>query len=282
MSSGKLERESLPSRFSLKFLILRSCVASMTFNLLLIASVCSIPVPKIKGGFRSANVLTRLPFAIANLWILYGFVFVHSSSDPTKVLIGERNIKNGEVKLLTLTEGRVVLLVPPASAASGGSNDNIDKLFDDGNDEVVVEKSKKSKQKRKVTEDASGSTLPPKKLREDYHAATSNTGEKSLATIRGLISEGSSVSSDGMKPHVVASVTPTPNYEDDGATNSVPGLNLQTRPSSMRSPVTDAPVMTVTVTTTIVVDVFVVLVSKGRVMSENLENFRNSVSAGRG
>ncbi|GJV83076.1 hypothetical protein Tco_1522974 [Tanacetum coccineum] len=61
------------------------------------------------------------------------FLFIRHS-DPTKVRVGERNVAEGEVKLLTLTEGRVVLLVPPASAASVGSNDSIDKLFDDGND----------------------------------------------------------------------------------------------------------------------------------------------------
>ncbi|GKA05881.1 hypothetical protein Tco_0685001, partial [Tanacetum coccineum] len=200
----------------------------------------------------------------------------------------------------------------PTSAASGGSNDSIDKLFDDGNDvepehptgvdddvlaetiakdvsEVVVEKTK-SKQKRKETGDASVSTFPPKKLREVYHAATSNIGGKSLATIRSLIPEGSSGSSEVAEPH------------DDGPTDSVSELNLRTRPPSMRyvvsyddshhsglrfevnsfarSHVPDAPVMIVAVTTTIVVDFFVVLVSKDRVKSGNLENFGDSVSAG--
>ncbi|GJX49751.1 hypothetical protein Tco_0276596 [Tanacetum coccineum] len=208
-------------------------------------------------------------------WIFISFI---RHSDPTKVRVGERNVAEGEVKLLTLTEGRVVPLVPPTSAASGSSNDSIDKLFDDGNDvgrehpterdddvlaetiakdvsEVVVEKTKKSKRKRKATRDAS-----------------------------------SCVSSEVAKPR------------DDGPKDSVSGLNLQTRPPSMRyvvsyddshhlgsrsevnsfarSPVADAPVMTVAVTTTIVVDVSVVPVSKGRVKSGNLENFRDSVSAG--
>nr|GEX54836.1 hypothetical protein [Tanacetum cinerariifolium] len=193
-----------------------------------------------------------------------------------------------------------------------GSNDSIDKLFDDGNDAgpehptvgdddvltetigkdvlEVVEKTKKSKQKRKTTEDASVSTFPPKKLREDYHAATSNIDGKSLATIRSLISEGSSVSSEVGEPR------------DDGPTDSVSGLNLRTC-SSMRYvvssndsyhsdlrsevnsfarfPVADAPVMTVAVTSNVAADVYVVLVSKDRVRSENLEIFRDSTSAGR-
>ncbi|GKB24455.1 hypothetical protein Tco_0863856 [Tanacetum coccineum] len=142
-------------------------------------------------------------------------------------------------------------------------------MFDDGNDvepkhptggnddvlaetiakdvlEVVVEKTTKSKQKRKETGDASVFTFPPKKLREDYHAATSNIGGKSLATIRSLISEGSRSEVN----------------------------------SFAKSHVADALVMIVAVTTTIAVDVSVVPVSKDRVKSKNLENFRDSVSAG--
>nr|GEV86369.1 transposase (putative), gypsy type [Tanacetum cinerariifolium] len=119
------------------------------------------------------------------------FSFIRHS-DPTKMLVGERELADREVKLLTLTEGRVVPSVPPASAASGGSGDSIDKLFDEGDDagqdhsiervddapekaiakdvsEEVVEKTKKLKRKRKAAGDASGFTLPPKKLREEYH-----------------------------------------------------------------------------------------------------------------
>ncbi|GJR54261.1 hypothetical protein Tco_1404782 [Tanacetum coccineum] len=155
---------------------------------------------------------------------------------------------------------------------------------------VVVEKTKKSKWKRKTTGDASVSTFPPKKLREDYHVVTPNIGGKSLATIHILISAGSSVSSEVTEPR------------DDGPTDSVSGLNLWTRPPSMRyvvssddshhssshsevnsfsrSPVADAPVMTVAVTTTIAADISVVPVSKDRVMSGNLENFGDYVFAG--
>ncbi|GJT31789.1 hypothetical protein Tco_0922208 [Tanacetum coccineum] len=240
------------------------------------------------------------------------FSFIRHS-DPTKVLIGERNVADGEVKLLTMTEGRVVSLAPSASTASGGSNDIIDKLFDDGNDaepehptvgdddvlaetvakdvsEVVMEKTKKSKRKRKTTVDASVSIFPPKKPREDYDAASSNIGGKSLATIRSLIPEGSSVPSEVAEPR------------DDRLADFVFGLNLRTRPPSMRyvvsshdsydldsrfevnsfarSLVADALVMTVAVTTTVAADVSVVLVSKDRVRSGNLENFGDSASAG--
>ncbi|GJX43219.1 hypothetical protein Tco_0259895 [Tanacetum coccineum] len=234
------------------------------------------------------------------------FAFIRHSN-PTKVLIKE-------VKLLTLTEGRVVSLAPLTSAASGDSSDSIDKLFDDGNDaepehptigdddvlaetvakdvsEVAIEKTKKSKRKRKTTGDASVSTFPPKKLREDYHAVTSNTGGKSLVTIRSLISEGSSVPSEIAEPR------------DDVLADSVSELNLRTRPPSKRyvissddwyhsdsrsevnffakSSVADTPVMTIFVTTTVAADASVVQISKDRVRSGNLKTFGDSASAGR-
>nr|GEU83255.1 hypothetical protein [Tanacetum cinerariifolium] len=215
--------------------------------------------------------------------------------------------------MLRRGRGRVVPLVPSTSAASGGSNDSIDNLFDDGDDvgqehpsekdddilaetipqdasEVVVKKIKKSKRKRKTTGDASVSTFPPKKLREDYHAVTPNIDEKSLATIQSLVRVGSSVSSEVAESR------------DDGLTDSVSGLKLRARHPSMRyvvssddshhssshsevnyfarSPVADAPVMTVAVTTTIVADVYVVPVSEDRVKSGNLENFGDSASVG--
>nr|GEU73050.1 hypothetical protein [Tanacetum cinerariifolium] len=190
------------------------------------------------------------------------FSFIRHS-DLTKVLIGERNVMDGEVKLLTMTKGRDVFLATPASAASGGSSDSIDICFDDGNDaepehptvgddDVLAET---------VAKDVS------EKLREDYHAATSNTGGKSLATICSLILEGSSISCKVVEPH------------DDGLADSVFGLNLQTCPPSMRFPVTDASIMTVVVTTTVDVGVSIVLVSKDRIRSRNLENFRDSASA---
>nr|GEU66895.1 hypothetical protein [Tanacetum cinerariifolium] len=158
------------------------------------------------------------------------FAFIRHC-DPTRVRVGERETANREVKLLTLTEGRTISLDPPASAASGGSGDSIDKL--------------------KVVGDASGSTFSPKKRMEDYHAATSNIRGTSLATIRGLVPDGSSVSSGVTKPHAVVFVTPMP---DDGPTNSVYRLNLLTCPPSLRSPAADVPITTVAFTATVIAD----------------------------
>nr|GEW86968.1 hypothetical protein [Tanacetum cinerariifolium]GEW87798.1 hypothetical protein [Tanacetum cinerariifolium] len=217
--------------------------------------------------------------------------------------------------------GRTVSLDPPVIAASGDSSDSIDKLFDEGNDvgqehsvekdddvleetvtkgasEVVAEKTKK-KYKRKVVGDARGHTFPPKKLREDYHAGASGTGGKSLATIRELVPDGSSVSSEVTGPPTVVSVPPTP---DDGPTDSMSGPNLWTCPpflrciislddyhrlssysefkSFARSPAKDAPVTTVSVTTTVTADASIVPPPRVRVMSKNLEIVADSTSAG--
>ncbi|GKB64800.1 hypothetical protein Tco_0920986 [Tanacetum coccineum] len=197
-----------------------------------------------------------------------------------------------------MTEGHTVSLDPPITAASGDSGDTIDKLFDKGGDaEVAVEKTKKSKRKRKTVRDAT--TFPPKKLREDYHAAASNTGGKSLAAIRDLVPDGSSVPSGVTKPPTVVYVLPT---LDDGPTDLMSGLNLRTCPPSLRyvvssddshhsgscskvkyfarSPATDVLVTTVAVTTTVTADVSVVPPPKVRVVFKNLETFGDSTSAG--
>ncbi|GKC72175.1 hypothetical protein Tco_1118058, partial [Tanacetum coccineum] len=213
------------------------------------------------------------------------FAFIRYS-DPTKVWIGDRDLADMEVKLLKMTEGRIVSLDPLVTTASGDSEETIAKDVL----EVAVEKTKKFKRKRKTTGDASASTFPPKKLREDYHVATSITDWKSLATICSLIQEGSSVSSGIAKP------------QDDGLTDSMSELDLRTCPPSKRyvissddshyldsrsevnffarSAVVDTPVMTSAITTTAAIDASVVQVSKDKVRSSNLETFRDSTSAG--
>ncbi|GKB70158.1 hypothetical protein Tco_0931570 [Tanacetum coccineum] len=229
------------------------------------------PIGPIYRGLKRRGVeFSNLPIHLSQIDL---FVFI-LHSDLTKVRIGERDLAEKEVKLLKITKGRTVSLDPPITTASGDSGDSIDKLFDEGNDvgqensverdddvleetitkdasEVAAEKTKK-KRKRKVVGDASGSTFPPKRLREDYHARASHTGGKSLATIRDLVPDGSSVPSGVTEPPTVVSVPPT---LDDGPTNSVSGLNLRTCPLSLRSPAKDVPVTTVVVTTTIAADV---------------------------
>ncbi|GJU33972.1 hypothetical protein Tco_1182326 [Tanacetum coccineum] len=213
------------------------------------------------------------------------FAFIRHS-DPTKVRVRERNLVDGELKLLKMIEGRTVALDPPATAVSGGSSDSIDRLFYEGDNagqehsterddvqeeviakdasEVVVEKPQKNR-KRKVIEDASGFALPPK--------------------------------NDAMRPGVTASVTPTPDVK---TVDSMFGLNLRTRPphvryvvssdSSLHSnsyseaaslvrSVANAPVVTVVVTTTI--DTNVVAGSKAKDVLREIEHIGDSASAGR-
>ncbi|GJW21080.1 hypothetical protein Tco_0031702 [Tanacetum coccineum] len=180
------------------------------------------------------------------------FAFIRHS-DPTKVRVGERNLADRELKLLKMTEGRTVALDPPGTAASGGSSDIIDRLFDEGDNagqehsakkdddvqeeviakdasEVVAEKPQK-KQKRKVTRDASGSALPPKKLRDDHQSLPPSTGGKSLSALCGMVPEGSVIPSDAMRPVATASVTPIPDVEP---VDSVSGLNLRTHHPHIR------------------------------------------------
>ncbi|GKA46163.1 hypothetical protein Tco_0738959 [Tanacetum coccineum] len=182
------------------------------------------------------------------------FAFIRHP-DPTKVRIGERDLAER-------------------------------KLFDEGGDagqEHSVERDDDILEEI-VAKDVS------EKLKEDYHAATSNTGGKSLATICSLIPEGSSVPSETAEPR------------DDELVDPVFGLNLWTLSPSKRyvissddsyhshscsevnffarSAAADTPIMSIAVTTTVAADVSVVQVSKDRVRSGNLETFGDSASAG--
>nr|GEW72433.1 hypothetical protein [Tanacetum cinerariifolium] len=199
------------------------------------------------------------------------FAFIRHSN-PTKVRIKERD--------LAKREGHSV----------ERNDDILEETITKDVSEVAVEKIKKSKRKRKINRDASASTFLPKKLREDYHAATSITGEKSFATIHSLILKGSSVPSGIAEP------------QDDGLTDSMSGLNLRTCPPSKRyvissddsyhsdscsevnffarSTVADTPVMTIA--TTIAVVASVVQVSKDKTRSGNLETFGDFASVGGG
>ncbi|GJW05123.1 retrovirus-related pol polyprotein from transposon TNT 1-94 [Tanacetum coccineum] len=156
-----------------------------------------------------------------------------------------------------------VILTPPSFGCLEGSNDKIDKLLDDGNDAEPEHPAERDDDilAENIAKDVS------EKLREDYRAATSNIGEKSLDSGRFRVRDQFANSSPAMR-YVIS-------LDDSHHLGSRSKVN-----SFARSPVTDAPVMTVAVTTSIVADVFVVLVSKGRVKSGNLENFGDSVSVG--
>ncbi|GKB21172.1 hypothetical protein Tco_0855095, partial [Tanacetum coccineum] len=245
------------------------------------------------------------------------FAFI-CHSDPTNVLVGERNLAEREVKLLKMTEGRTISLGPPVTAASGDSSDSIDRLFDEEHDaghehsvekgddvleeaiskdalEVIVEKPQK-KRKRKVVGDATGSAYPSKKLRDDYQSLPPNTSRKSLAALRAIIPEGSDLPSGVMEPLIAASVAP---MRDVGPVDSVSGLNLWTRPSHVRYVVSSdgshhscsyfeatsfvgslvADALVVTVAVTTTVDADVAAGLKARDVSKDFENIRDSTFA---
>nr|GEV85595.1 hypothetical protein [Tanacetum cinerariifolium] len=185
-------------------------------------------------------------------------------------------------------------LSPPATTALKESGDSIEKLFDDVDQEqaikksdgvleepiakdaseVVAEKARK-KQKRKVVGDASGSTYPPKKLRDDHQSLLSNTGGKSLAALRGMVPDGSAIPSGATEPLIAASIAPV---SDAGPLDSMSGPNLRTCPPHVRSSDADAPVVTVAITTTI--DADVAAGSKAKDVSKDFENIKDSTSAG--
>nr|GEY56903.1 hypothetical protein [Tanacetum cinerariifolium] len=195
-----------------------------------------------------------------------------------------------------MTEGRTMPLSPPVTTASEDSGESIDKFFDDVNQEhsvergdnvleetfakdaseVIVEKTKK-KQKRKVVRDVSGSIYPPKKLRDDYQSLLPNTSGKSLATLCGVVSEGFAIPSGVTVPLIATSVAPV---LDVGPLDSVSGPNLRTSPPHVRSPVMDAPVVTIDVTTTVIADIAALPGSKSRDASKDLENIRDFASVG--
>nr|GEV15624.1 hypothetical protein [Tanacetum cinerariifolium] len=209
------------------------------------------------------------------------FAFI-CHSDPTKVRIGERELAKHEVKLLKMTEGHTMPLSPPVTTASEDSGESVDKFFDDvdqehsverGDDvleetiakdasEVIAEKTKK-KRNRKVVRDASGSIYPPKKLRDDYQSLLPNTSRKSLATLRGVVSEGSAIPSGVTEPLIATSVAPVSNLG--------PWIS---------SPTVDAPVVIVAVTTTVITDIATLPGLKSRDTSKDLENIRDFAFAG--
>ncbi|GKA39996.1 hypothetical protein Tco_0732589 [Tanacetum coccineum] len=205
------------------------------------------------------------------------------SEEGGYILLWERDLTEREVKLLKMTEGRTVLLDPLVTAVSGDSGDSIDKLFDDGDDDVLEET---------IAKDAS-------KAKGGLSCCSFQYRGKSLASIRDLVPDGSSVPGGVTEPPTVVSVPPT---SDDRPTDSVFGLNLRTSHPSLRyvvslddshhsgscsevksfarSPATDVPVTTVAVTTTVTTDVSVVPPPKVRVVSKNLEIFRDSTFSG--
>ncbi|GJW40885.1 hypothetical protein Tco_0066730 [Tanacetum coccineum] len=239
------------------------------------------------------------------------FSFIHHAN-PTKVRVGDMEKSGDQVLLLEATRRRVVPLAPPTpvtvASSEGNMTESIDRLFDEGNgaekehstmggeyvalteaivepvNEDVAEKPRRLK-KRKAVGDASGSTLSPKKLKDDYSTSgtSASTGGKSRVAMLSLLDSSKltakiRVTAAATMPLITSSVTPTPEREGGDHTDSVSGPNFRTKPVAVRSTVLDPPVMTVAVTTTTIVETSLVSVSKVTVKPVNPTLFRDSMS----
>ncbi|GJS60993.1 hypothetical protein Tco_0655777 [Tanacetum coccineum] len=243
------------------------------------------------------------------------FSVIHHAG-PTKVRVGKIEKVGDQVSLLEATHGRVVLLVPPilvtAASSEGNMTESIEMLFDEGNG-AEKEHSTRGGKKRKATRDASGSTLPSKKLRDDYgtSGASASTGGKSRVVMQDLLDNSKlaveiEVADATTVPLITSSMTLTPEHEKGDHINSIFGPNLRTKPATMwfvissdsshhfgthamdvevssliRSIVSDPLVMTTTVTTTAAVETSLVSVPKVTVKPVNPALFRDFMSTSR-
>ncbi|GJX38485.1 hypothetical protein Tco_0251788 [Tanacetum coccineum] len=209
-----------------------------------------------EGGCSFACVLWSILFFVPELLLLYAemdlFAFINHV-DPTKVRIGEREVTEGVVPLLQLTRVRVVPFASvndqgdvnvqgagdddvnegDADAAEANQTERGEHVVDVGgidvvaNDEVqaiVADKPQRVRKKKKAAAGASGSGLPPKKLRE-YHGTSgigANTGGKYLAALQSLL-EGSTLLRLALWPQLLFSMPPPPVLTAAVATTIIAG-----------------------------------------------------------
>ncbi|GKD48955.1 hypothetical protein Tco_1277931 [Tanacetum coccineum] len=151
------------------------------------------------------------------------FAFIHHQ-DPTKVRVGKRELREGEVTLLYSTVGRVVEI-------GGANNQNIQGVnivnIEAKVPATVTELPKKVRRKRQAADDASGYALPPKRHRDDHGLsgnASASTGGKSVAAIQRLFEENTLAVEFGVMapiiiPLITSSMTP----------DSISGTGLRTK-----------------------------------------------------
>ncbi|GKD50908.1 hypothetical protein Tco_1279884 [Tanacetum coccineum] len=159
------------------------------------------------------------------------------------------------------TVGSVVLLLPVAPARSKAAlKASVDKLFDEGGSgdqvdsaaggsqnivigadvenvaakTVVAKKPTRYRKKRPAATDGSGSSHPPKKLREDYRTSGGTaTGGKSPSAIKELLERSILNAKIGVAvvatlPFVTSSVSATPEPKGGDLLDSITGPNLRT------------------------------------------------------
>ncbi|GJW07227.1 hypothetical protein Tco_1569650 [Tanacetum coccineum] len=246
---------------------------------------------------------------------MFLFAFINHA-DPTKVRIGEREVAEGDVSLLRLTRGRVVPLASmndEGNANVQGAVGGIDIIADDETQAIVADKPNRLRKKSKAADGASGSGLPPKKLREDHSVSgdvSASTTGKSLVFLQGLFDRSTLAAEIGATIaatllFVTSFVTPTPEREGGGHGDSVTGPNLRTQLASesfvvltdsfhlssthatddevtfiVRSSMSPPPVLTAAVATTIIADVTSAPAPRADTRQVPPSNFRDFASIG--
>ncbi|GJS99377.1 hypothetical protein Tco_0820547 [Tanacetum coccineum] len=253
------------------------------------------------------------------------FAFINHAY-RTKVRIGEKQIEEGQTPLLESTRGRVV----PLAGVNEQENQNYDVhdvgahvvqdegvniVADEEVEATIADKPKGSRKKRKAAGGASGSNLPPKKLREDHGTSGVSTGGKFIAALKSLLERSTLVVKVGVTAvstvsFVTSFVTLTPKREGGERIDSITGPNLRTQhpaerfvilsdspchsssnatdaevSSVVRSLVPDPPIMTTVVAitivaTTVVADTSSVLVPKADDEPVHASIFADSTSIG--
>nr|GEV22912.1 putative ribonuclease H-like domain-containing protein [Tanacetum cinerariifolium] len=139
---------------------------------------------------------------IADNVVLHAFAFINHA-DPTKVRIREKEVRKGE----DVSHDVVI-----KEGAADGQENPIDADIVHIEDEVlatIAEKAKRSRKNRKATGCASGSILPPKKLRDDHDTFRALVGNLSFVSNPPIVTTAVSTTIV-----VVASFVPVPREGD--------------------------------------------------------------------
>ncbi|GKC67461.1 hypothetical protein Tco_1100059 [Tanacetum coccineum] len=164
------------------------------------------------------------------------FAFIHHE-DPTKVKIGEREVREGEVLLLEMTRGRVVPLTGVNNQGGAAAQGVGDETTNKGSGGVAT--ANQSEESSSIVRldgidievDAKAQALiadKPKKV------ASTSTSRKSLVALQDLLDKSTLATKIGVTatatvPFVTSFVTPTPEHEGGEYANSISRGNIQTK-----------------------------------------------------
>ncbi|GJS78490.1 hypothetical protein Tco_0728371 [Tanacetum coccineum] len=213
---------------------------------------------------------------------LFSFI---DHEDPTK---GNANVESAGNDNVNEEGGDTVVADQTKQSDHVVQIGGIDIVVDDEAQVIVVDKPKKVRKKRMNADGASGSGLPPKKLR-GYHGASGDVGastaRKSLAALQGLLDSSTlamevAVTEAVTLPFVTSSVTPIPEREDDSSHHSSTNAADDEVTSIARSSMPPPPVLTAVVATTVIADATSALAPKADTEPVPHSIFRDSTSTG--